>query len=139
MSLSRPALVLAIALAALVALSASLGASRLRPWDVLLADEGVRAVAGLVLWEIRAPRRPRKSACGSAPGARRMKSDRRSSQSESAASAARPMGTRRMREPLPVTVNSGSPGTSQLDDRWADESKWRISRLTSSDSRSPEE
>ena len=68
MSLSRPALVLAIALAALVALSASLGASRLRPWDVLSADEGVRAVAGLVLWEIRAPRTLLAIAAGASLG-----------------------------------------------------------------------
>lgn len=56
MSRARPAIMLALALAALAALSASLGASRLRPWDLLAGDEGTVALASLVLFEIRAPR-----------------------------------------------------------------------------------
>ena len=68
MSRGRPAMLLLPALAALVALSASVGASRLRPWDAFAADEGLRAVAGLVLWEIRAPRTLLALAAGASLG-----------------------------------------------------------------------
>ena len=68
MSRGRPAMLLLPALAALVALSASVGASRLRPWDAFSADEGLRMVAGLVLWELRAPRTVLALAAGASLG-----------------------------------------------------------------------
>jgi iron complex transport system permease protein len=53
---ARPAAILAPLLAILVVASVSVGTSRVTPLDLLAADDGLRTLAGVVIWELRLPR-----------------------------------------------------------------------------------